>query len=158
MSILELIESRTSEAVVESMSQSASISKSRNLAVSRVFQGGVLVAGALSLGGLVGVGLFGAAAFGVATGATLLGGFGLIQLGRAATHLRRYGSTHALVGFDAAAGLGLSVTGFAALYWLYISGLVPGWITGTVFLLGVEFGVLLLLLVLRTLLRWATHP
>ena len=158
LSIRDIIESDASRRTLETALSCDSISGSRAVAVDRVFTGGKFVTGAIGLGLLATTGLLGAVAFPVAIGAAVLGGIGLMQIGRAAKHLRRYGSTPSLLGFDAAVGLGLSATTFTVLNWFYVSGTMPGWVAGTVALLTFEFGVLLLVLVLRALFRGLREP
>ena len=102
-----LVESRQLADPLEQRDGPTSIELSREIAVQRVFQGGVSI--------IAGVVLFGVenALPGLSTSISMqmaamgLGGLGLVQLGRAAKHFLKYGSRASVIGFAAAAGLGL---------------------------------------------------
>ena len=158
MGILERIEHRDALECAEASGLYESVAVSRRRAARQIFEGSLLVCGSVGLGLLAGFGTFGGATLLVTLGATVVGGVGLVQIGRAARHARRYGSTKSLLAFEAAAGLGLASIGFAVANWFYSTGATPGWVAGTAMLLAVEFAVLLVLLTLRTLLRWASEP
>ena len=137
-----------------------SVELSRKIAVQRIFLGGTsVVAGAVlfavenALPGL-------STSFSMQMAAMGLGGLGLVQLGRAAKHLLKYGSRASVIGFFAAAGLGLSAASIAVLQWIgmtLITGPNPA-LRWAVHWLGwgfYGFGIVLLLVVLRALIGWA---
>jgi hypothetical protein len=87
----------------------------------------------------------------------VLGGFGLLEIGRAARHFLKYGSRSSQVAFLSTAGLGASavVAGFANWIGVTFGGEVwrflVHWSMNGVY----TFGVILLLSVLRALILWA---
>ena len=138
-----------------------SLERSREIAVRRIFRGRALVLGGAGLfaatGALYGVTLSTGLPFALGMGAMALGGAGLVELGRAATHLKRYGSRASLAGFAAVAGLGVSTVTAAVANWIGVA--VGGeiwlpvvhWAMNGVYTLG----VVVLLMVLRVLVLWA---
>lgn len=149
-----LLESEQFYGPVEERDLPTPIQRSREIAVQRIFQGGasiiaaaVLVAEPLQSFSLDMVGL-------------VLGGLGLVQLGRAAKHLKKYGSRVSLIGFWTATALGLSTVSLAVFNWIGVAvsaKLVPGWIwlfRGSLWAY-YGFGTVMLLLVLRALVLWA---
>ncbi len=135
-----------------------SVELSREMAVQRIFLGGAsVVAGAVLFAvenGLPGL----STSFSMQMAAMGLGGLGLVQLGRAAKHLLKYGSKASVIGFVAAAGLGLSTVSIAVIQWVgmtlwpnpALAWAVHWWSWGFY-----GFGIVMLLLVLRGLMRWA---
>ena len=153
-----LVESRQLADPLEQRDGPASIELSREIAVQRVFQGGVSI--------IAGVVLFGVenALPGLSTSISMqmaamgLGGLGLVQLGRAAKHFLKYGSRASVIGFAAAAGLGLCTASIALIQWIGITmwpnrGLA--WLVHWLAQGYYGFGIVVLLVVLRSLLRWA---
>jgi hypothetical protein len=92
-------------------------------------------------------------------GAMALGGIGLVELGRAATHVRKYGSRASLIGFGATAGLGLSTVAAALSNWIGVAlgGGVWRWAVHWSMNAVYSFGLLVILLVLRALVVWAVE-
>lgn len=134
------------------------VEASRTLAVRRVLRGGLAtISGAL----LTGV----AAQFGVASGlpfaATMAGfvagGFGLIEMGRAAGHFLRYGSRASQIAFVATAALGSSAVLAGVSNWIGVTfggaiwRFLVHWSMNGVY----TFGIVILLCALRALLFWA---
>ncbi len=144
----------------EGRDRPSSVELSREIAVQRIFLGGAsVVAGAVLFAvenGLPGL----STSFSMQMAAMGLGGLGLVQLGRAAKHLLKYGSRASVIGFVAAAGLGLSTVSIAVIQWIGMT-LLPGpnpalawavhWLSWGFY----GFGIVMLLVVLRALILWA---
>ena len=154
----DLVESGQLAEPPEARDRPTSVELSRKIAVQRTFQGGALVgAGAVLLG--VTASFFGIDSFSLSMVAMGLGGLGLVQLGRAAKHLKKYGSRASLIGFVSAAGLGLSTVSIAVSQWFgaTLPGPNPGllWAVRGLIWGYYGFGTVMLLIVLRALVRWA---
>ena len=131
-----------------------SVVASRGVAVRRVLQGGGSILGALGLGSAYGI--LGLPLLPAALTVVVLTGGGLVQLGRAAGHFRRFGSTAALVGFSAAGGLGLSLTALNVLNILAYYGVsAPSWIFMGLGATTLGLAGIALLVVLRAVILWA---
>lgn len=109
----DLVEIGQGSAFLNEAERPGSIESSRRLAVQRVFGGGALVLGGALLSGataaIYGLAVSSGLPFALGMGAMALGGAGLVELGRAATHLGKYGSRASLIGFLATADWGLLV-------------------------------------------------
>lgn len=135
----------------------SSLRFSRAMAVHRVFRGGIATAvGAV----LTGVGILGGAAsgapFALSMAGFALGGLGLVEMSRAASHFLKYGSRGAQVAFLATAGLGASSVLAGLSNWLGVTfggevwRFLVHWSMNGVY----TFGVIVLLGVLRALVPW----
>ncbi len=135
--------------------QSGAVQESRKRAVSHIATGGAagLIGGvglavALSTMGSLSLisGLLGSA----------VAGLGMIQLGRAAIHLRRYGSDRGALALAATAGLGASLVGAMLSVLPAVLAPVPALASlNFVSMIGVfGFGVFILLLTIGALVRW----
>ena len=154
----DLVESGQLGEPPEGRDRPSSVELSREIAVQRIFLGGAsVVAGAVLFAvenGLPGL----STSFSMQMAAMGLGGLGLVQLGRAAKHLLKYGSRASVIGFVAAAGLGLSTVSIAVIQWIGMT-LWPNpalawavhWLSWGFY----GFGIVMLLVVLHALLRWA---
>ena len=124
-----------------------------------MLQGGALVSVGAVLSGLTMSGL-GIDSFSLSMAGMGLGGLGLVQLGRAVKHFIKYGSRASLIGFVSAAGLGLSAVSIAVIQWIGIT-LLPGsnpalvWAVHWLVRGYYGFVIVMLLVVLRALIRWA---
>lgn len=155
----DLVESGQLGELSEEGTRPTSVELSREIAVQRVFQGGALVsAGAVLVGATMS--FLEIDSFALSTAGMGLGGLGLVQLGRAAKHFMKYGSRASLIGFVAAAGLGLSAVSIAVIQWIgmtFLPGPNPAlawavhWLAQGFY----GFGIVMLLVVLRALMRWA---
>jgi hypothetical protein len=138
-----------------------SIEMSREIAVSRVLRGGAFVLGgallSVATAALWGVASSSGLPFALGMGAMALGGIGLVELGRAAAHLRKYGSKASLIGFVATAGLGLSTVTAASSNWIGVTlgGDVWSWIVHWSMNAVYSLGAVVLVSVLRALVLWA---
>ena len=130
---------------------------SREVAVRRVLQGGGAVLGALGLGAVYGLlGQPPILVLPVALTIVLFTGGELVQLGRAAAHFHRFGSTAAAVGFSAAGGLGLSLPVFQLLNLLAFYGVsAPSWVFMGLGATTLGLAGIVLLVVLRAVIIWA---
>ena len=150
----DLVESEQLAELPEQRDRPTSIELSREIAVQRIFQGGAsIIAGAALL-------LKPLQSFSLDMVALVLGGLGLVQLGRAAKHLKKYGSRASLIGFVTATALGLSTVSLAVFNWIGVVisvGSIPGWIWffRTSLWAYYGFGIVMILLVLRALVLWA---
>lgn len=154
----DLVESERLAELSEEGDRPTSVELSRKIAVQRIFQGGAsVVAGAVLLAvenGLPGL----STSFSMQMAAMGLGGLGLVQLGRAAKHLLKYGSRASVIGFVAAAGLGLSTASIAVIQWIGMTLLPNPALAWAVHWLArgfYGFGIVMLLVVLRALILWA---
>lgn len=160
---MEEIELRRAPSLVAQSDRPGSVEMSREIAVARVFRGGALVLGgallSVATATLNGVAVSSGLPFALGMGAMALGGIGLVELGRAATHVRKYGSRASLVGFVATAGLGLSTVSAALSNWIGVTlgGDVWSWAVHWSMNAVYSLGVFVLLLVLRVLVLWAVE-
>lgn len=140
-------------------------SESREVAADQVAKGGAigLFGAALFLSsGLVGAAGSLASYVGVTIGGLALVGIGALKMGRAGSHLLRYGKVGPARALLTAAGLGGSITAFAATHLLLVlevgsEAIVRALHNGS--LAGVlVFSGALSLMALVTLIRWAYEP
>ena len=155
----DLIESGQLAELSEEGNRPPSVELSREIAVQRIFQGGALVsAGAVLVGATMS--FLAIDSFSLSMVGMGLGGLGFVQLGRAAKHFMKYGSRASLIGFATATALGLSTVSLVVFNWIGVvlsTRAVPGWIwffRGSLWAY-YGFGIVMLLLVLRALVRWA---
>ena len=137
--------------------QPRTVVASRKVAVRRVLQGGGSILAALGLGSALG--LLSLPMLPVAVTVVVLTGGGLVQLGRAARHFHRFGSTAAVIGFSCAGGLGVSLTLLNAFSVLAFYGVsAPYWIMMALGVTSLGLAGLVLLVVLRSVLRLVMAP
>jgi len=131
-----------------------SIESSRQLAVQRVFRGGIALSLAIGLMMAMEASLFDTIPMIYA--ALVLGGLGAVQMGRAREHLIRFGSKTSLVGFTALAGSGVSLAVGVTLNFLRnIMGVpVPQWLLNGLSVSANGLAVVVVLVVLKTIALW----
>ena len=162
----DLVETGPVPYPMDEVERPGSIESSRGAAVQRVVRGGALILGGATLGGataaLYGLAVSSGLPFALGMGAMAMGGAGLVELGRAATHFRKYGSTTSLIAFLATTGWGLSTVTAALSNWIGVTvggtvwSVILHWSMNAFY----SLGVVILLLVLRALVLWAidTEP
>lgn len=145
----------------ETVRDPASVGSSRALAVRRVFRGGLAsLSGALLTGVASYFGVASGVPFALGMASFVLGGFGLVEIGRAARHFLRYGSRSSQLAFLSTAGLGASavLAGFSNWIGVTFGGAIwevlVHWSMNGVY----TFGVIVLLSALRVLILWAVEP
>ena len=147
-------------AATRASGESLTLLDSRDRAVERIVKGGGLAAvGAATFA--VGAALPTTPLFyiGFVVGGIALAGCGLLEIGRAASHLRRFGGRGASHGLVASAGLGVSMATFALTHvMLIVSDIETGVraLNDLAALGSVTFAALLALLTLRALIGWMT--
>ncbi len=131
-----------------------SIESSRQLAVQRVFQGGIAASVALGLMMAIGASLIDRVPMIYA--ALVLGGLGAVQMGRASEHLIRFGSKTSLVGFTALAGSGVSLAvGVALNFSRNVMGVpVPQWLLNGIGVFAYGLALVVMFVVLKTIGSW----
>ena len=145
-------------AVIHAADHPKSIESSREVAVRRVFRGGgAALAAAVLMGATSFFGVSSGLPFALGMGGFVLGGLGLVEIGRATRHFLKYGTRTSVVGFVATAGVGLSAVCAGFSNWIGVTvgggiwrGLVHWSMNG---LYG--FGTIVVLLALRALILWA---
>lgn len=142
-------------------SGSKTLCESRDTATTRVLTGGAAaLCGTASFlaGGFLGAGASLVSYISITVGGLALAGVGAVTIGRAASHLLRYGKAGSAKTLLAVAGLGGSLSVFAATHLLLVlevgadaivRALNTGALGGTL-----VFGGALLLIVLGTITRW----
>jgi hypothetical protein len=131
---------------------------SREIAVRHIFRGGVTsLAGFTALAG--GVFTTYGLSWALGLGGLAIGGAGLIELGRAALHMRRYGSDRGALILGGAVGLGVSLLSWGATALPAALGIFPFLarfnLAALCAVLG--FGVFMVLLTLGGVVRWILH-
>ncbi len=131
-----------------------SIESSRQLAVQRVFRGGIALSLALGLMIATEASLFGRIPMIYA--AMVLGGLGAVQMGRAREHLIRFGSKTSLLGFTALAGSGVSfAVGVTLNFSRNMMGVpVPQWLLNGLSVSANGLAVVVVLVALKTIASW----
>lgn len=137
-----------------------SVSVSRQSAVNAIFRGGTTAV--LALGTTYASVSFLPSPFNllVALGTTFVAGAGLVQLGRAARHLLRFGSRLPAVALLSAGGFGALALTWSVLMGLQTFGLlsVPMALRQVLGAASMGTGILLLLSVLGVVLQWVISP
>ena len=145
-------------ALTHAVDHPGSIESSREVAVRRVFRGGrTALAGAVLMGAASFFGVSSGLPFALGMGGFVLGGLGLVEIGRATRHFLKYGTRTSLVGFVATSGFGLSAVCAGLSNWIGVTvgggiwrGIIHWSMNG---LYG--FGTIVVLLALRALILWA---
>ncbi len=131
-----------------------SIEHSRQLAVQRVFRGGIALS--LGLGLVIAIEAALLPRIPMLYAAMVLGGLGAVQMGRATKHLIRFGSKTSLVGFTAIAGSGVSFAVGVTLNFLRnVMGVpVPQWLLNALGISAYGLTVVVVLVVLKAIASW----